>query len=244
MKELLLNIERVRRINETHQHIHLSSDAMLLNLKAGQSLLARVGEQPDGYLREQWYPVSISRTEVVVERPVSTPYMPGTTVQVLAMVGQPFRYRRTLRGILLIAHNTPPTALLMSIPALIANHVNVTLVLLGTAAQYRTEHLPPEVEVIIGDTDFNWANRVTTVGWADQVFVVVDPADEMTHFRRVWAVFHEVRADIPKSYLFAVFQPLLPCGVGVSACMVSTKNGQSLTCVSGPSFDMTELHLS
>jgi len=245
MKTILLNIERVRRVNETHQHVYLSHDAMLFNLKAGQSLLARVGDVNDPFLREHWHPVQVNKTGLVIERPVTSMYLPSTTVEVIGMIGQPFRYRRTLRAILLIAYETPPTALLMAIPALIANQVAVTLVLLGAAASYRTEHLPPEVEVIAGDSDFNWANRVTTVGWADQVFVVVDPADEINCFRKVWRIFNEIRADIPKAYLFGVFQPILPCGVGAcTACMVKIKGGMALACTQGPAFDLTEMNLS
>ena len=244
MRELILNIEKVRRVNETHQHWVVSVDPALMNLKAGQSLLARVDGSP-AYLREQWFPVSVSKTELVVERPADRLYLPATPVHVMSMLGQPFRYRRTLRSILFIAYDTPPTPLLLSIPALLANQVSVTLVLLGNAADYKTEHLAPEVEVIIGDSAMNWANRVTTVGWADQVFVVVDPADEMTYFRRVWKLFTELRAEIPKSYVFGVFQPILPCGVGAcGACMVRTKSGTSFSCTQGPAFDLTEMNLS
>jgi hypothetical protein len=244
MRELILNIEKVRRINETHQHLVLSLDPALMNLKAGQSLLARVDGSPD-YLREQWFPVSISKTEIVVERPADRLYMPATPVHVLSMIGQPFRYRRTLRAVLLIAYNTPPTPLVLSIPSLLANQVSVTLVLLGSAAAYKTEHLAPEVEVIIGDADLNWANRVTTVGWADQIFVTVDPADELTAFRRLWALFAQLRNEIPKAYLFGVFQPILPCGVGAcGACMIRTKTGAAASCTQGPAFDLTEMSLS
>jgi hypothetical protein len=46
-------------------------------------------------------------------------------------------------------------------------------------------HLPPEVEVIHGESGrmasslqskMDWANRVTSIGWADQVFVTVAQA--------------------------------------------------------------------
>lgn len=244
MKEFTLNIERVRRVNTTHQHLILSSDPSLMNMKAGQSLLARIGDSYDPYLREQWIPIEITRESVTVERPVGIAYTPSTLVSVIGVVGQPFRYRRTLRSVLLIAHNTPPTPLLLAIPSLIANHVNVTLVLLGSAANYRTEHIAPEVEILIGDDQFNWANRVTTVGWADQVFVVVDPADELNNFARIMHHMSELRADIPNNYLFGVFQPVLPCGVGAcGACIVRTKQGAPLACSQGPSFDLTEVKL-
>ncbi|MDX2162985.1 MAG: hypothetical protein SF162_16840 [bacterium] len=245
MKELVLTIDRVRRISDTHQHVHLSFEPSLINLRAGHSLLARVGDPVEPYLREHWHPVAVNRQEVIVERPAAFLYMPGTPVTVLSMIGQPFRYRRNLRSVLFMACDTAPTPLLLALPALIANHVAVTLVLIGKAAAYKTEHLPPEVEVIAGDADFNWHNRVTTVGWADQVFVVVDPADEIAYYRRVWALFTELRAEIPKGYLFGVFQPPLPCGVGAcGACMIRLKGGQGLACAQGPAFDLQEMALS
>ncbi len=242
MRELILNIERVRRINETHQHVILSTDHMLLNMKAGQSLLARVTHTLDPYLREHWFPVSVNKSALVVERPITSMYMPSTQVSVLGIVGQPFRYRRTLRSVLMIALDTAPTPLLFSIPALLVNHVNVTLVLLGTAVNYKTEHLPPEVEILHGDEQMNWANRVTTIGWADQVFVVVNPADEMTYFTRVLELFRQLRADLPSNYLFGVFQPPLPCGVGAcGACVIRTKGTSHFACEQGPAFDLTEV---
>lgn len=253
MRELILNIERVRRINETHQHIHLSTDASLMQMKAGQSLLANAldshgddagsGGRLDPYLREQWFPVVIGKNEIVVERPMERRYEPSTQVSVLGIIGQPFRYRRTLRSVLLLAVDTAPSSLLLAIPALLANYVSVTLVLLGSAAGYKTAHLAPEVEVILGDGNLNWANRVTTVGWADQVFVAVDPSDESACFSRVLELFRTLRADLPTNYLFGVFQPPLPCGVGAcSACMIRLKSVTALACEDGPAFDLLDLN--
>ena len=151
---------------------------------------------------------------------------------------------------MLIAYNTEPTPLLMTIPALLANRVNVTLLLLGT--NYDTQHLPPEVEVIQGEVGeglpahkLNWANRVTTIGWADQVFVTVTQDDEMTAFREIWGLFSELRADIPSSYLFGVFRPQLPCGVGACACCeIRLRSGTALMCTEGPAIDLTKLALT
>ncbi len=224
-------------------------------MKPGQSVLARAasltGENWSPYLREQWWPVSQQKNTLIVERPAALSYEPGTVVSLIGAVGQPFRFRRTLRSVLLMAYCAEPTPLMLTIPALLANNVSVTLLLLGT--DYDTHHLPPEVEVIQGELGdgasserINWPNRVTTIGWADQVFVTVPPEDEMTAFHDIWALFSELRADIPTNYLFGVFRPPLPCGVGAcTSCMVKLKsNGMALMCTEGPAVDLTKVPLS
>lgn len=249
MKETQALIERVRRVNETHQHLYVTVDASLASIKPGQSLLAKVGEGWSPYLREQWYPVDQEKNMLIIERPVGTHYEPGSIVSLIGAVGEPFRFRRTLRTVLLVAYNSEPTPLLLTIPALLSNRINVTLLLLG--ANYDTQHLPPEIEVIQGEVGegapvnkLNWANRVTTIGWADQVFVTVPQDDELTYFREIWALFSELRADIPANYLFGVFRPLLPCGVGAcSCCEVRLKGTTALMCTSGPAIDLTKLPL-
>lgn len=244
MKDTQAIIERVRRVNETHQHVHLAVDPSLSALLPGQSVLARLQDSWDPYLREQWWPVALANQKLVIERPVSRRYEPGQVVDVLGIVGQPFRFRRTLRNVLLMAMDTEPTPLLMPIASLLQNRVSVTLLLLGSAAGYGTAHLPPEVEVIHGDSDLNWPNRVITVGWADQVFVAVNPADEPGCFAKVWQTFRELRAEIPEGYLFGVFQPPLPCGVGAcSACTVRQRGSVALVCADGPALDLKDIPL-
>lgn len=243
MKPTTALIERVRQVNDTHQHVFLHVAPALAQMKAGQSLLTRASDTWSPYVREQWFPVGAQKNTLIVERPISAAIEPGTTVDVLGVIGKPYRFRRTLRNVLLIAHDTPPTPLLMVIPGLIANHTSVTLLLLGTAVHYGTEHIPAEVEVLKGDAEFNFANRVTTVGWADQVLVVVNPADELANFGRLVGMFGELRAEIAQNYLFGVFQLTLPCGAGAcSACMVRLKKGETvLTCTQGPAVDLTEV---
>jgi NAD(P)H-flavin reductase len=251
MKETQAIIERVRRISETHQQLHVAVESSLRGIKPGQSVLARVGENWNPYLREQWWPVDVQKNLLIIERPADLRYEPGTVVNLIGTVGQPFRFRRTLRSVLLLAYNAEPTPLLFTIPALLANNVNVTLLLLGT--NYDTHHLPPEVEVIQGEVKtgapvakLNWPNRVTTIGWADQVFATVGPQDEMAFFGEIWTLFSELRADVPANYLFGVFRPPLPCGVGAcSACMVKLKeNAMSLMCTEGPALDLTKVSLT
>jgi Iron-sulfur cluster binding domain of dihydroorotate dehydrogenase B len=251
MKETQALIERVRQISDTHQQLHITVEPSLSSVKPGQSVLARVSEEWTPYLREQWWPVLQQKNTLIVERPVNIRYEPGSIVSLIGLIGDPFRFRRTLRNVLLIAYNAEPTPLLLTIPALLGNKVSVTLLLLGT--DYDTHHLPPEVEVIQGEVKegaptakLDWPNRVTSIGWADQVFVTVSQEDELSAFREIWGLFSELRADIPVNYLFGVFRPLLPCGVGAcSSCMVKLKgNSTALMCKDGPAIDLTKVPLS
>jgi NAD(P)H-flavin reductase len=242
MRECEALIERVRQVNRTHQQLTLTVDPALAALKAGQSVLALTGVQWNPYLRAQWYPVAAAKETLVVERPMAEAYAPGETVNLLGPVGKPLRFRRTLRTVLLLAYETPPSPLIMAIAPLLANRVGVTLLLLGTAAEYETEHLPPEVEVLKGDAEFNWPNRVTTAGWADQVFAAVPQADEAEAFGRVWALFRELRAEIPENYLWGFYQTPQPCGYGgCAACWLRTRGGVQAVCTDGPAFDLREV---
>jgi len=246
MKETQAVIERITRLNEYYQRVHLAVEDFITEIKPGHSLLARMlPERWDPYLREHWWPVAVSPNNIVVERPGNIRYEPGQVVSLLGLVGEPFRYKRTLRNVLLVAYDTAPTPLVMSIPALIANGISVTLVLAGAAAQYPTNHLPPELEVLHADAELGWPNRVMTVGWADQIFVAVKGDDELGHFARVWSIFRELRAEIPKMYLFGVFQPIQPCGVGAChACMIPMRGAEPcLICTDGPAVDLTTVKL-
>lgn len=246
MRESQGIIERTISLNQHYQHVHLSVENFGGDLKPGQSLLARL-ESPrwDPYLREQWWPVALKNDEVIVERPGSIVYEPGQVVSLMGAVGQPFRYKRTLRNVLLIADDAPPTPLIMSVPWLLSSSVSVTMVLAGEANHYPTNRLAPEVEVIKADDDLGWVNQVMTVGWADQVFVVVKADDEMRRMQRVWSIFKKLRAGIDRSYIFGVMQPALPCGVGAcAACLLALREGDICTiCTQGPAIDMTTMKL-
>jgi hypothetical protein len=245
MKETQGIIERVIRVNNGYQHLEVAVDPSLVKIKPGQSLLARRTDDWDPYLREHWWPVGIGDNRLIIERPTGTRYEPNQVVSLLGLVGQPYRFRRTLRNVLLLTYDTPPTPLLMTIPWLLGNKVSVTMVLLGTAVEYQTEHLPPEVEVIHGEDDLRWAEQVMTVGWADQVFVTVDRGDELQGFGRIVDLFRELRADVPQNYLFGVFRPILTCGAGAcSSCMVQMTGRETrLICTEGPCFDLTGVQL-
>lgn len=247
MKETQAIIERVSRINPQYQHVELGVDASLNHLKPGQSILVRLGESWQPYLREQWWPVNIASNKLIIERPANIQYDPGRQiVSILGIIGQPFRFRKTLRNVLLMAYDTPPTPLLMTIPALLSNNISVTLVLLGSAIRYHTRHLPPEVEVIraSSEEELAWPNQVMTVGWADQVFVTVGRKDETGQFRQILEMFTQLRSELPKQYLFGVYQPILACGEGAcDACMVRSRDGLHLACTEGPAFDLAAMAL-
>ena len=85
-----------------------------------------------------------------------------------------------------------------------------------------------------------------TVGWADQVFAVVNRGNELAEFKQILSQFNELRNKVPQNYLFGVFQPQVPCGTGACyACMLKTRinDGTSLICTDGPAFDLTKVIL-
>lgn len=244
MKESEVIIERIRLINQKVQHLELAVDPALARVKPGQSLLARTHDTYNPYLPEQWWPIGLMNGRLLVERPSSERYDTGQVVMVLGLVGNPFLFRRTLRNVMLLAYDTAPTPLLMTIPWLLGNSVSVTLVLLGEATQYDTKHLPPQVEILTGDEQLNWANQVMTVGWADQVFAVVNRSDENAYFLRLLERMRDLRNDIPSNYLFGVFQPAVACAAGAChACMLAMREGTKLACTEGPAFDLTQVLL-
>ena len=252
MNESSAYIERVRRINKHYQHLELASvDAAYQNMKPGQSILARlVDKNPqiehwDPYLREHWWPVGMTDSGTLrVERPAHMVYEPGQLLSLMGPVGQPYRFRKSLRNVLLIAYNTEPTPLVIMSPLLKKNGINTTLVLLGIAREYDTAHLPPEIEIIRGDERLNWEGQVMTLGWADQIFAVVGHGDEPLRFAEVLRMVSDKRHDIPANVLFGVFQPEQPCGLGAChACPIRTKSGLKLCCTEGPAFDLTTVHL-
>ena len=157
-------IERLRAVNGTHQHLHLAVDESLMAIKPGQFLLARVGDRWDPYLRVTWYPVDVHDNKLVVERPLSEKYDLGQTVSIIGVAGDHFRFRKGVRNILLIAYDCAPTPMLMILPWLIRNNIAATLVLLGEATKYETQHLPPEIEVIEGNGEHYMAGTYQGMG--------------------------------------------------------------------------------
>lgn len=253
MNESRAQIDRIRRINEDYMYLEVAiENEPLRKLKPGASLLARpldpddeAVERWEPYLREQWYPAGFTAAgNLLVERPFSERYRPGMVYSVLGPVGQPYRFRKSLRNVLLVAYDTAPLPLTIMISQLIGNDISVTLVLLGDAQAYDTEHLAPEVEVVHGTGDAEWTDQVMTLGWADQIFVVVKQDDEKMRFARFYERVTLLRNQIPKNYIFGVFQPVMPCGVGAcGACMMRYDNEVVAACTQGPTFDLTRVQL-
>lgn len=250
MKESQAIVQRQRLLGGGYYQLELAITDVLTGIKPGQCVLARPKTMRrqrvwHPYMRDVWYPSRISRKLMTVELANGGHFEQTEVIDLVGPVGKPYEYRNALRNVMLLAYNTPPLPLLMPIPALVANSVSVTLVLLGSATAYPTSHLPPEVEVIRGDDHANplsWQNQVTTIGWADQVFAVVPPSDETAYFAQLWDVFKQRRAELGKNYLFGVFQAVTPCGVGAcDACLVRTKQGAKHACVDGPALDLALL---
>lgn len=252
MRETQAYIERIKRVNRSHQRLELAVDQSLSALRAGQALLARNIDKDyearrwDPYLRELWFPVEIQASNIViVERPAAARYLPGQLLSLIGPVGQPFRFRQKLRNVLLITYDTTPAALLLMLPPLLAKDVSVTLVLMGAAREYETSHLPQELEVFQADDNLGWPDMVMTLGWADQVFVLVGPGDELSRFQDIMRLMRERQSEIPANYVFGLMQRELPCGVGAChACVLNLRRAQKLQCLDGPAFDLTELRLS
>lgn len=242
MKQTDAVIERIVEVNSDFQRLYLSFENPLPRIKPGQTLFVETNKTHHPYMREIWWPVNIKGDFIIIERPMHERYHIGQILDVMGYVGQPYRFRRNLKNVLLVAYNTAPTPLLMTIPWLLGNQISVTLVLAGTARDYNTRHLDERLEIIYGEDDFTWTNQVMNAGWADQVFVVVDPAYEIQNFRFVYDRFEEMRATIQQNYLFGVFRPHLPCGAGAChACWLTLKSGDALVCTDGPAFDLSTL---
>lgn len=252
VKETQAYIERVTRVNRGHQRLALAVDQSLASMRAGQSMLVRRIDKDydvehwDPYLRELWFPVEIQASNIViVERPARMHYLPGQLLSIIGPIGQPFRFRQKLRNILLIAYDTTPAALLLMLPPLLAKRVSITMVLMGSARQYESNHLSEEVEVFKADDNLIWPDMVMTLGWADQVFVLVGQGHEREYFSDIMRLMRERHSDIPANYLFGVVQRDLPCGVGAChACMLHLRGARKLQCMDGPAFDLTDLRMN
>ena len=99
MNETEAIIERITQVNQDFQHLEIAVDSSLAKLKPGQSLLVRRDEKVwHPYLREHWWPVNVKGERLIVERPIEYRYDAGQVVNLIGPVGQPYRFRRTLRN--------------------------------------------------------------------------------------------------------------------------------------------------
>jgi NAD(P)H-flavin reductase len=242
MRETQAIIERVRRISADLQQLDLSTDPSLSQLQPGHSLFAHLLEntQFTPYLREQWFPIAVGAARVVVELPPQQRYHPGQVVSLLSPVGRPIPLRANVQRVLLIAHDTLPTPFILLAQQLIASQVAVTLVLSGTALRYPLELLPPEIEVVHGDSGWTWPDQVQTINWADQVIALAPPYAQIETYGALYEMIAQLRpGDVPENYVLGLFHQPLACGTGAcQACQVTCKGGDLLACTDGPAIDL------
>jgi dihydroorotate dehydrogenase electron transfer subunit len=232
-------IERVRRVSATTQHIDVAVQKPHYNIAAGQLFLARMTESLDPYLREPWTPVRREGSTVIVERPVTQNFAPGDLVNLLGPVGKPIPLRDSAHTLLLVAYDSAPTGLLMLAETALAKGQSVALALVGAALNYSLEALPQEIEIIRGNADNAWPNQSETLRWADQIVAVAPPPFDVGHYTDLLNALREVRIEVPANYIYGLFQPPMPCGVGAcQACLVRCGREEISACVEGPAFDL------
>lgn len=252
MRETQAIVERIKRVNRGYQRLELAVDRSLSSLLPGQALLVRrisrdyEAEIWHPYLRDLWFPVEILASNMlVVEQPAREQFVPGQLLSILGPVGKPLRFRQKLRNLLLLAYETAPTPLLLMLQPLLEQGTSLTMVTLGAARDYDCAHLPEELEIIQASDDHRWHDMVMTLGWADQVFVLIGAGPELTQFAEVMRLIRGRRSDVPVNTIFGVFQRQLPCGVGAcQACLLPMRGAAKLQCLDGPAFDLTQLRLA
>jgi hypothetical protein len=143
---------------------------------------------------------------------------------------------------LMIAEDTFPTPFIYLARTLLGGGVEVTLVLGGSARRYPLELLPPEVEVLHGDQDWTWPDRVETLEWADQVLIVAAPHLQFDAYSRLHHTLTQLRHHaIPDGFALGLFTPLLACGAGAcGACLIPATEGLH-ACSDGPAIDLKQV---
>lgn len=247
MRETQALIERLRRVSADLVQIDLAVEPSLAQLRPGQGLFVRPSLVTgwDPYLRALLTPIDVQPGRIVAEILAGHPYTPGTVLSVLSPVGRPIPIRGGIRRMLMIAEDTFPTPLLLQARTLISGGVEVTLVLGGTARRYPLELLPPEVEVLHGEEDWAWPDRVETLEWADQVLIVAAPHAQMNAYARLYQTLSQLRHQaIPDGFVLGLFTPRLACAAGVcGACLIPA--GEELhACLEGPAVDLKHVRFA
>lgn len=245
MLEAQAIIERVRRIAATVQRLDLAVAAPHRTIGPGQLFLARTHDVYAPYLREPWIPVSSNGNHLIIERPANRLYTPGQIVSLIGPVGRPLDPPPSVRNLLLIAYEASPVALLLLATAILNRKGAVAMALIGRAADYPVEALPPEVEVVRAPSEEAWTDRHRMLSWANQVVAVALPHDTATLYTRLVDRIRAVRLELPPDFAFGMFHAPMPCGVGAcQACVVTLSDGvDAPACVDGPAFDLSLVKL-
>ncbi len=245
MLEAQAIIERVRRVSATVQRLDIAVDKAHRKVSAGQLFLGRTTVSLDPYLREPWIPIQLDGVRLTFERPVGQGqvYLPGQVVSLLGPIGKPIPLREAARTLLLVAQDATPASLLFLAETALKKGGAVALALIGAALHYPLEALPERIEVIKGDADGSWANQPETLRWADQIVTVAPPPFDLTYYGKLLARVREGRIEVPAKYIYGLFQPPMPCGVGAcQACLVRSEGEDKPACVEGPAFDLLTLN--
>jgi NAD(P)H-flavin reductase len=244
MQEIQAIIERVRRVSPSLQRLDvvLNRAQANMDIAPGQLFLARTAVSLDPFLREPWTPVERNGTVITVELPVSNVYEPEQFVSLLGPIGKSIPLRDNVRSLLLIAIDSTPAALLLLAQTMLKRVGGITLVLVGAATQYPLELLPKELEVARAESWAQWSTKDQALKWADQIVAVAPPPFDLEHYQRLMEDVRRVRMNVPENYLFGLFQPPMPCGVGAcAACLIRCGGEDVAACLEGPSFDLTSI---
>lgn len=246
MREARAIIQRVRRISATLQRLEVAVQEPHADIGPGQILLARTTNTYDPYLREPWVPVEKQGRTLVIERPAAWNYSPSQDVNLIGPVCKPIPLRDSIRALLLIAYESSPAITLMLAGQIIARGGAVTLALIGQARHYPVEALPAEIEVVRAAEHTGWTDRLTALRWADQIVAVAPPPLDVPVFAKLLDDVRMARVEIAADFLYGLFQPPMPCGVGAcQACVVQLNGGDdSPACIDGPAYDLRNVNLA
>ncbi len=238
-------IERVRRVSAGIQRLELAVDKAHRTLGGGQFFLARAAAAYDPYLREAWLPVEQRGAVIVVERPSRHVYMPNQVVDLLGPISKPFPLRETTRTLLLITYEATPAIFLLLMHTALARGAAVALVLIGQAGHYPLDALPQAVEVTRAADHTAWVERGQQIIWADQIFAAAPPPYDTPSYLRLLDEVRVVRQLPAPEYVYGVFQPPMPCGIGAcQACLVRVQGGADVpACTEGMAFDLLSVNL-